>query len=300
MADCTFVTLAGPGDTAFVGITLPHLLRMCSFPFHEVLIVVDDLPKESGRSTKQPDKMLSFQETLDGLRRDGTVIRKVLLSAVERERERLSRKYFGTRIKNARDHRGVPLLGWIAGLDAAKTKFVVHFDSDILLHQDTGFSWIEVGKRLIEQDSTTMFVSPLPGPPTTDGGLLGQVIAPERDSRGNFRFKTFSSRRFLVDKDRLENLLPTPDAHTSWKRRALMRLGIGNSLLPWEVSVSRALARSPYYRVHLSSPKAWSLHSPDHGRDWLQALPEIVRRVEEGQYPREQAGYYDLILSAWR
>ena len=291
--------LAGPGDSAFVEMTLKHLLRTCSFPFHEVIIVADDLPRKGGRSAEDAVDVQGLQKTLNRLCKEGTVSRYVLLSAIDRERERLSRKYFGARIAKVRDHRGVPLFGWIAGLETAETKFVVHFDSDILLHQDTGFNWIGAGMSLIDEDPTAMFVSPLPGPPTSDGKLHGQACAHTRDAHGNFRFKTFSSRRFLVSKERLAGLLPTPVAHSSNKRRVLMRLGLGNSVLPWEESVSRALAESDCYRVHLACPDAWAVHSPDHGPDWLRALPDIIKRVEEGRYPREQAGYYDLILSAW-
>ena len=78
-----------------------------------------------------------------------------------------------------------------------------------------------------------------------------------------------------------------------------MQLGFGNALLTWEDCVSRSLQESEYYRVHLRCPKAWALHCPDHGPDWLGALPSIIKRVEEGQYPAKQAGQYDLILSAW-
>jgi hypothetical protein len=77
-----------------------------------------------------------------------------------------------------RDHRGVPLFGWIAGLEAAQTDFVVHFDSDLLLHQAPGHSWIDAGMALIQEDPLAMFVSPLPGPPASDGSVKDQAVAP--------------------------------------------------------------------------------------------------------------------------
>ena len=296
MTECTFAMLAGPSDAAFMGSTLRHLLKMCSFGFREVIVIADDLPKK-GRSR---DAVYRFHDILGPLRNDGTVTKCVFLSAVDRDRGILSRKYFGSpRIPKARDHRGVPLFGWLAGLEEAPTDFVVHFDSDSLLHQDPSYSWIDAAMRLMAQDSTVMFVSPLPGPPTSDGGLRGQSVDPIKDNLGNLRFKTFTSRRFLVSKQRFEKMLPTPVAYTSTKRRILMRLGFGNALSTWEDCVSRSLQESEYYRVHLGCPKAWALHCPDHGPDWLEALPSVIRRVEEGQYPAKQAGHFDLTLSAW-
>jgi hypothetical protein len=296
MPECTFVLLAGPGDGKFVESTLQHLLRMCSFPFREKMVVADDLPRRS-RLRDQTDSISHFSELLKRLQREGTISRVIPLSSVASDH--LAAKYFGSASSAARDHRGVPLFGWIAGIAAAQTDFVVHFDSDILLHQAPGHSWIDAGMALMEEDPLAMFVSPLPGPPAGDNMLRDQAARPALDVHGNFRFKTFSSRRFLVSKRRFERILPTRLRYTSAKRKLLMQLGFGNVLLPWESCVSSTLEKSEYYRVHLRSPKAWALHCPDHSDVWLRSLPAVISRVEEGGYPAEQGGRYDLMLSAW-
>lgn len=296
MSECTFVLLAGPRDSAFLDDTLRHVLRMCSFGFREVLIVADDLPR-ANHSINNETENSRFADLVYRLTRDEVVTRCIHLREIASDR--LAEKYFGSRVSRLRDHRRVPLFGWIAGIEEAQTDFVVHFDSDILLHQSPGHSWIHAGMTLMKQDPLAMFVSPLPGPPSRDGGLRAQAVAPTLDSQGNFRFKTFSSRRFLVSKRRFEKLLPTPLQYTSIKRRLLMRLGFGNALWPWEYSVSCALQESVYYRVHLCSPKAWALHCPDHSKAWLHSLPDLITRIEQGEYPAEQGGEYDLMLSAW-
>ena len=102
-----------------------------------------------------------------------------------------------------------------------------------------------------------------------------------------------------MNRRRFEKLLPTPLRYISLKRRLLMQFGFGNALGNWEQSVSCALQASEYDRVHLGSPKAWALHCPDHGRDWLRSLPAVIQRVEQGRYPTEQGGHYYLMLPAW-
>ena len=296
MSECTFVLLAGPRDAGFLKATLQHLLKMCSFPFREVLVVADDLPK-GDRSLNTEIESSCFADLLLRLKRDQTVTRCVYLSEIDADR--LAKKHFGSRVSMMRDHRSIPLLAWIAGIEAAETDFVVHFDSDMLLHQAPGHSWIRTGMTLMQEDPLTMFVSPLPGPPASDGRLRAQAVGPTLDKQGNFRFKTFSSRRFLLNKQRFEKLLPTPLRYTSIKRRLLMQVRFGNAILPWEYCVSCALQESEYYRVHLCSPKAWALHCPDHSHAWLRSLPDVIKRVEEGQYPAEQGGHYDLMLPAW-
>jgi hypothetical protein len=269
---------------------------MCSFRFREILVVADDLPR-GNRSLAPGIENSRLADLLQRLTRDKTITRCIHLSEIASDG--LAEKYLRSRVSTMRDQRGVPLFGWIAGIEAAQTDFVVHFDSDMLLHQAPGHSWIDTGMTLIEEDPLTMFVSPLPGPPSYDGRLRAQAVAPTLDNQGNFRFKTFSSRRFLINKQRFEKLLPTPLRYTSIKRRLLMQVGFGNAVRPWEYCVSCALQKSKYYRVHLCSPKAWALHCPDHSNAWLDSLPAVIKRVEEGQYPVEQGGHYDLMLPAW-
>jgi hypothetical protein len=293
MPECSFVLLTSPRDIEFLSPILRHLVRMCAFPFREVILVLDDLP----RKIPEP-RAGEFSRLVDELRKEGVFTRSVPLSGVPSKD--LAKKYFGERISVERDHRGVPLFGWIAGLEAAQTDFVLHFDSDILLYQAAGHSWIDEGMALIEEDPQVMFVAPLPGPPARDGAVHGQAITPTLDLHGNLRFKTFSSRRFLVSKQRFATLLPTPLQYISANRRRIMHLGIGNALCPWEQCVSRALEDSLFYRVHLSSADAWALHCPDHGEAWVRALPDLIGKIELGQYPEQQAGRYDLMLPAWK
>ena len=94
-------------------------------------------------------------------------------------------------------------------------------------------------------------------------------------------------------------MLPTPLLYTSRRDRWLMKLGFGNAVQMWEECVSAALQRSAYYRVHLASPTAWSVHCKDHIPRWVAALPSILARVEAGEFPEGQAGYYDLRLADW-
>ena len=293
--DCTFSMLTGPSEMPFLDVMLRHLLRVCAHDFRDVILVADDLPKE-GRTEESLRDMMT---ALRAMERDALASRIVTLSSVHDDAQRIYGKYFGCVPTVVRDRRGIPLLGFVAGLELARTDFVVHFDSDILLHQDKGHRWVSAGMNLMRRDPLAMFVAPRPGRPTRDGRLRGQLVEPTRDAEGNFRFKHFSSRRFLVSKRRLEALLPTRLLYTSRRDRILMKLGFGNAVQMWEESVNAALRRSMYYRVHLYDPGTWTVHCKHHGQEWLAALPTIMAQVEAGRFPDGQAGYYDLKLTDW-
>lgn len=291
----SFACLLSYDDLRFAQFTIPHLLRMGSGQYQERILVLDELPGALGRS----EKNASWVRVLAKVADDCCIDNVVRLQPNDSFNVQVSKKHFGVQLNQFRDHRGVPLLGWAAAIEASANDFVAYFDSDILLHETEGHSWVREAIQLLLEDPMALFVAPLPGPPCSNG-LLGQPEPPLRDQKGNFRFKSFSSRRFLVHKPRFEQLLPIRPLYTSWRKRITAVFGGPSAYLPWESWVDAALRTSQFYRVHLSNSAAWTLHSPEHSPEWLDMLQKIIEHVEAGHFPPEQAGYYDLNLDAWQ
>jgi hypothetical protein len=194
----------------------------------------------------------------------------------------------------------VPLCGWIAGLESSTCRFHVHFDSDIFVHQQAGFDWISEGIGILQRQNDVLCVAPHPGPPRRDGVLLDQEAGYSADAYGNYVFTSFSSRRFLVDRERFKQLLPLPVSSAS-RRLWLKAFLTGQSPLHnWEALVSRRMMEACLRRVHLKTASAWALHAPEHGPAFVDLLPVLIPSIEHGWYPPEQAGRYDLDLGAWK
>jgi hypothetical protein len=303
-AEFTLSILAGRPDTEFLGKTISHLVRACRFRFASRILVVDTLPP--GRP--QPPEILAEQNRrllveCEKLRSSGVIDEIFELGSDPDFSREAARKHFGKPLREQRDYRGIPMLGWVYGMEKAKTDYFLHFDSDMLLHQSADYDWISEGRRLMEAAEEIMFVAPLPGPPTSDGALVQRTANYSVDPRGFYAFKTFSSRRFLVDRRRLQSILPITPApipwNVSWKRRLRDLVTGKGALSQWETMMSARLQASPFVRAHLRSAKAWTLHPTDHGERFLRALPDIIRRIELGEYPPAQAGKYDLVPDAW-
>ena len=49
---------------------------------------------------------------------------------------------------------------------------MLHYDSDMLLHQQKDYSWVDEGIKLMEEHPEIMAIRPLAGPPTKDGTCL--------------------------------------------------------------------------------------------------------------------------------
>ena len=71
-------------------------------------------------------------------------------------------------------------------------------------------------------------------------------------------------------------------------------LGLKSPQWNWEVMISRHLQNKALFRGDLDDTSAWTLHTPDHGRKFIEHLPEIISKVESGCFPESQASDYDL------
>ncbi|NET73698.1 MAG: hypothetical protein F6K62_22975, partial [Sphaerospermopsis sp. SIO1G2] len=120
----------------------------------------------------------------------------------------------------------------------------------------------------------------------------------------------FGSRVYLIDRQRFDQFLPLNVLWRSYKNKILNNLpttiktilnnATGKGKLDsWEIMVSDKLEKTSYVRAVLESPLAWTLHPTVRTPEFLEALPEIIAKIESGWYPPEQAGYYDLILQHW-
>jgi hypothetical protein len=216
-------------------------------------------------------------------------------------RRRMYRKHFAGLVRQTHSSGGYPILGSIFAVEESPADFLLHFDSDMLLHQDSDFNWISEGIRLLRQHPDLLAVLPRSGPPCPDGRLRQQEEsgeAYERDPRGIFSFKTFTTRVYLLDRRRFGRLLPLRP------RLPLLELlrsyfTTRNRIPEWEIMIGDRLKETGLVRADLDTTRAWTLHPNDRGERFEAALPKLIARVEAGDYPAEQGGYYDLLLGAW-
>jgi hypothetical protein len=213
----------------------------------------------------------------------------------------LYRKHLGRKNTHTHCYYGYPVYGSIFYLEQASTEYVVHFDCDMLLYQHPDFDWISNGARLLAEQRYLLSVAPLAGPPAR-AHHLSQIDHDQerysRDPTGLYVFHDFTSRVFLVNVRRFEELLPL-SLKLPLKQR-LQAWNAGTSTLPlWEDMIAHRMKELRYARADLDSPEAWTLHPHDRSERFFKALPQLIRKVESGWYPPVQAGWYDIQLDAW-
>lgn len=298
---CSIWFLVARTDVSFMMQTIPHIIRMCNYPFSQKVLAVDTSPL-SGAYSSRPSigTVIQMQECCDNLLTSGIIDAIVNVDFSKEYQEKIYRKHLGKYIRKTHNFRGAPVLGYMFLLEEAKSDYLLHFNTDMLIFQNPDFNWVEEGIKKMRQYPKIACVTPLSGPPTEDGALHQQVPY-VRDSRGFYQLKEFTSRKFLVDIKRFEKLLPL---QVLWKSDGSClntpRPAAEEELDRWEKMVSARLRETPYFRIDIDTCSAWALHSSqNHDQDFVKNLPRIIDRVELGWYPPGQEGHYNLLSELW-
>jgi hypothetical protein len=309
-SSCSLWITIARTDLPFMMQTIPHLVKMSHFDFEERVLAIDTAPL-SGEKTKRPGigTMEQLRNCAQKLVKAGLIDRVVDFNYDRDYRERIFRKHFGSPLNFTHNYKGYPILGSIFTIEECKSDYMLHYDSDMLLYQQSGYSWIDEAIEMTNKHPNLIFARPLSGPPTKDGTLYqSQPYAKNPD--GFYEFKFFGSRVYLINRQRFDRLLPLPIIWRSYRQQLLNRLPVAlktiysnatnkGSLDSWEIMISKKLERTDYFRATLANSKAWTLHPIDRSPQFIQALPDIIDKVEAGIYPPQQAGHYDLISKLW-
>jgi hypothetical protein len=307
---CSLWILAARTDLPFMMHTIPHLVKMSQFHFSQRVLAVDTAPL-TGDKVGRPGigTMEQLRDRCEQLLKAGVVDKIVDIDYSQTYHDRVYLKHFGSRIRYTHNYKGYPILGSIFHIEEAQGDYMLHYDSDMMLHQLPDYSWVEEGIKLMEQYAEIMAIRPLTGPPTPDGSMY-QRFPYEQDPAGYYKFKFFGSRVYLINRKRFDAFLPLPILWRPYRQKILDNLPVQlktilnnitgkGALDSWEVMFSNKLEATPYFRAVINSPKAWTVHPKDRSPEFIAALPKIIEKVEAGWYPPEQAGYYDLELKYW-
>ena len=192
--------------------------------------------------------------------------------------EEVSRRYWGRPDHPTRCAKGSPLHQFLWALDRCDTRYVVHLDSDVLMHLDDGPSWVDSCVDMMERSSDVVFVMPAGGPPRATSRrqwLLGRP-RPARPATTWGRSGEISTRYFLVDKNRfLERGCPI-DEHVAGERL--------------EQSITHTLAARGLEVAVLADPRSYGIHPYLHNENHIANLDGLIGLVESDRCPFRRTG----------
>jgi hypothetical protein len=292
------ISLAPP-DLPLAAHVVPHQLRALADQVQEVLLVVD-LRKSPGRHWSGDWDALAhrLRSLIETIAEPYERLRVLEVDYNPASIERVARRFFARPKIPAKDLRGGAFFAYFFALDAARCDHVFHLDSDMLIGGGSQ-SWMSEADDLLTRRSDVVAVCPLPGPPAEDGLLRDQAAyAPVREDAFRFRFRDFTSRLFLCDRNRVANPdHPLPLVHeVPWWGRISGGLTRRSTFALPERLITLTMRRRGLSRIDLlgKPPGLWAVHPVQRDEQFLRALPGIIARIERGDVSESQHGRYDL------
>ena len=288
-------------DTLFIENILPHLIKLLEKADCKISLMLDTRdPSGVLASTLKQSSLLEITTKIENFQRNLSFeFQKTTYDS--RSIRSKNRLQFNFPFKETHCFRGYPIYGSFKQFIDTDAKYILHLDCDMIFYEAPGFSWIQEGIKIMEENEDILCVLPRGGPPTKDGSLHQGTTPYEVDEkRGLYLFKNFTSRHYLIHRERFLSLLPLKPLWLSWREPIKSRLFGNGKMLCWEAIVEHALEKSDMWRADLMTDQAWSLHPGDRSAEFYQLLPEIIDSVNRNEFPDEQRGHFDLRLSDWK
>jgi hypothetical protein len=309
------INLSG-GDVSYAGVTVPRLVAAHRPNVREVVGVVDCC-RPQRTTIVEPETKFPLAEfgqrvkricgVAEGLKSDGVFDRIVYIHEGDARIPELLRKYLGRLIGDTHDCWGNGVVSYLYGFDECKTKYVLHYDADMLLYQGEHYDWSIEGVDYLRKNVGAIAASPRVSPPWVDNDVptdmpslhKSDALVEARD--GYWRVEWFSTRCFLLDLSRLSCLLPLLTVRNVRQFcEVLVRRVVGRSYPPLlEVLIHRQAQRHGMYRIDLMTTNAFILHPNHKGTRFVRLLPGLIESIGAGAVPREQRGWENITLDAW-
>jgi hypothetical protein len=282
-----------PRDHRYIEYLLPHQLRMWHSQVDEVLIVFDYHGYDDDNYKKITAQINSF---ITALSETYTKIKLIEVDYSEAARKEVSNAYFNGKKVPDKTHRYGPYYSYFYGLYKTSFDYIFSIDCDMFFggHDD---NWVQEAIQLLQVNPEVITCSPLPGAPTANGALCDQPGQMDDSPLRKIYFDNFSTRLFFIYKPTfLKTLCPIPIKIATWPLvyRALLR-GRPIYALPEDVFTDTMNAKK-LKRIDFlgTSEGIWSLHPPFRNDAFYENLSSLVKKIEKGDVPAAQRGYYDI------
>lgn len=268
-SDVTLLIKASPMEWETVATQLRHLVNQLEGPgrFAERVVVTDHFPGPFARAYARSNAE-RLMAALNSLVAEGVVDRIVTAN----EPERTSQEWFGVASRSGRATNGQPTTTFLEGLDACRTRFVLHGDADVLLHRDPAHDPVADLLGILAADEGAVAVTP---------PICGGPLEPsDSDGTGPWRVE---SRIGLLDLPRLRALRPLPNT-----------LAGPDLKLPWHRSLDRLVADGCASNWRAGLAGTWFAHVPNERKKNPNEWMGILWAIEGERTIPSQAGCVEL------
>jgi hypothetical protein len=308
MTDTTLQINLSPGDADYAELTVPALLEAHPDAAERLLVIDGCKPQATGivdpaRRFPEP----AFSQRLERVRTladhwlsEGRVGRIVVLRPGDPIFRVLSRKYLRPWVRETHDYGGCALMSYLAAFELCRTRWLLHYDADMLLHQEGRFDWVGQAQGAMVDHPFVVAATPRPSPPTLEGpdAPTNAERLPLYPHPAGWLNIWFSTRCYLFDLERFRPCLPLMQGRTYWEVLAARILRRGYPRSP-EGLLCLRMAAAGRTRLALRDRRAWLLHPLQKDAAFVSALPRLLAAIHEGRCPDGQRGDTNLDLRLW-
>lgn len=265
-------------DAPYLEQTLRHMMRQLNFPFTERIATYDPGRQEGKYTERIQGSQSEVERILQTLLADKVIDRVDVVPWTEEEQSRILIKYFGDQRIDLKDFSGAPIYQYLYALDACKSGYIFHVDSDMLFYRQGERSWLYDGLYLLMREPRVVVTTPKGGPPQARNWferLTGRSF--ESPPKTVWSRATFTSTRyFLMDVAKFSACLPLQQSKPGE---------------PLENSLSHTFKSLGYDRWTMNGYTHWAIHPWKHDENYIRYLDDLIWAVERGIYPFRRTGY---------
>lgn len=307
--DVTLQINLSAGDVNYAHLTVPALVRQHAGIKKRLLVV--DCCRPQKTSILDPDirfPLVEFEHKVDQITKiskellaNGIVSDLYLVKPEDPIIPYLSKKYLRGLYKTTHGAGGMVNMSYWVGFDKPKTRYLLHYDGDMLLYQKQGYSWVKDAIDQMVKFPESVFSIPRLCPPVED---LSYDLPSLQEGRINKSYQNywandfFSTRQFLLDKERLNCFLPLVQGKVMIELLIRKFTHRAYPLDP-EILMMKSIGGRGGKRLVLKNRDAWILHPMEKSKLFIDNLPELIALIAAGKCPEEQKGYENLKLDAW-
>jgi hypothetical protein len=269
------------GDAPFFEATYRHLVRQLDYPFRTRRIAVDR-GQPRGRFVGAAEPEYAIDNQLSRLLADQVVDVVENIDWSVDTIARVMTRHFGNPTTAAVDDRGRPVFQYLWAVDQCDADYVLHYDSDILVHFEDGGAWIDESVAAMRANPKLLGTVQEAGPPRATT-LMDWIFGYRPRTPAN-RWQrpqdfVFSTRYFLIDRVRFLDLSPLRSACSQRLEDAVTQTMHERGLELWAIADDRN----------------WAIHPETHNANHTRYLIDLIRLVEAGRQPfRRTANRWDI------
>jgi hypothetical protein len=290
-----------PRDFRFAKYLLSHQVRQWGGQVAEILLVIESRRSRGHFGEDWGDGMKAILSLANSIPN----ARVISVDYSPQAQKAVAKEFFGSRRRlPAKDWRGGAFYAYFFGLNQAAHNLVLHCDSDMFFGGGSQ-TWVAEASELLDAYSDVLVVFPYSSPVPSSGNLEEShdpKIKGVRETKTGraLIFDHVSTRVFLINKQKFSEKLGPLQVAPAWNLirgfvQYVRRLYPKGELPEKMISISmqaRGLVRLDYLG---KPPGMWSVHPPvPLFPGYFEMLPQLIRRVETGDIPEGQRGYYNM------